>query len=107
MKCKNDDGWTTNPNYNDNFGAESDDRSITDPTYEVGYKKPPKHSRFKKGESGNTKGRRKPLPSAVSIVRKILKVRRRISIGGEILQVTNQEDLSLRAIMRDISKGDF
>jgi hypothetical protein len=82
MKCKNDDGWTTNPDYNDNFGAESDDRSITDPIYEVGYKKPPKHSQFKKGQSGNTKGRRKLLLSAVSIVRKILKGKRRISIDG-------------------------
>ena len=27
--------------------------------YEVGYRKPPKHSRFKKGLSGNPKGRRK------------------------------------------------
>lgn len=27
--------------------------------YEVGYKRPPKHSRFKPGQSGNPKGRRK------------------------------------------------
>lgn len=28
-------------------------------TYEVGYKKPPKHSQFKKGQSGNKRGRPK------------------------------------------------
>ena len=30
-----------------------------DPSYVVGYKKPPKHTQFKKGHSGNTKGRPK------------------------------------------------
>ena len=25
--------------------------------YDIGYKKPPEHSRFKKGQSGNPKGR--------------------------------------------------
>ena len=29
--------------------------------YEVGYGKPPKHTRFKKGQSGNPKGRPKGL----------------------------------------------
>jgi hypothetical protein len=29
------------------------------PSYEVGYKKPPKHSRFQKGRSGNPNGRPK------------------------------------------------
>jgi hypothetical protein len=28
-----------------------------EPDYEVGYKKPPKHSQFKKGQSGNPRGR--------------------------------------------------
>lgn len=31
----------------------------------VGYKKPPKHSRFKKGQSGNPSGRRKGRSSTV------------------------------------------
>jgi hypothetical protein len=33
--------------------------------YEVGYKKPPKHSRFKKGESGNPRGRPKRATHAM------------------------------------------
>ena len=32
----------------------------------VGYKKPPKHSRFKKGQSGNPSGRRKGRSSTVN-----------------------------------------
>jgi hypothetical protein len=31
---------------------------MTDPANGVGYKKPPKHSQFKKGQSGNPGGRR-------------------------------------------------
>ena len=31
------------------------------PPYEVGYKRPPKHTRFKPGQSGNPKGRRPKL----------------------------------------------
>lgn len=37
-------------------GDDSDKRS-SEPKYKVGYKKPPKHTRFKKGQSGNKKGR--------------------------------------------------
>lgn len=31
----------------------------SNPSYEVGYGKPPRHSRFQKGQSGNPKGRAK------------------------------------------------
>ena len=34
-------------------------RNPADSTYEVGYKKPPRETRFKKGQSGNPKGRPK------------------------------------------------
>ena len=40
--------------------------------YEVGYKKPPKHSRFKKGRSGNLKGRPKGRKNMRTIVKDIL-----------------------------------
>ena len=35
--------------------------------YQVGYKKPPKHTRFKKGQSGNPKGRPKKVVHAPSM----------------------------------------
>ncbi|QNE33031.1 hypothetical protein F1C10_14630 [Sphingomonas sp. NBWT7] len=37
----------------------------------VGYKKPPKHSQFKKGESGNKKGRPKGAKGLKTIVREV------------------------------------
>lgn len=42
-----------------NDGYESHAENIPAPPYEVGYKKPPEHSRFKKGKSGNPQGRPK------------------------------------------------
>jgi len=36
--------------------------------YEVGYGKPPKHSQFKKGTSGNPRGRRKGSKNFVTIM---------------------------------------
>jgi hypothetical protein len=39
--------------------------------YPVGYKKPPKHSQFKKGESGNKKGRPKGAKGLKTIVRDV------------------------------------
>ena len=39
--------------------------SDTPPEYRVGYRKPPLHSRFKKGQSGNPEGGRLPGPRTV------------------------------------------
>jgi hypothetical protein len=32
--------------------------------YEIGYRRPPRETRFKKGQSGNPKGRRKKKPAS-------------------------------------------
>lgn len=44
---------------------------LNEATYEVGYKKPPKHSQFKKGQSGNRKGRPKGSKNAKQLVHDI------------------------------------
>jgi hypothetical protein len=41
-------------------------------TYEVGYRKPPKHSQFKQGKSGNPRGRPKGARGLKTIARKLL-----------------------------------
>lgn len=40
--------------------------------YEVGYKKPPIHTRFKKGTSGNASGKAKPATDVLSALEKTL-----------------------------------
>lgn len=50
--------------------------------YIVGYKKPPLHSRFQKGNSGNPGGRRKPV--AANIHQALVNtLARRVTVAGE------------------------
>lgn len=53
-----DDSDDRNDGENDRHGGDLKDRNDNDDN-KVGYRKPPKHSRFKKGQSGNKKGRPK------------------------------------------------
>ena len=46
-------------------------------SYEVGYKRPPKHTRFKKGHSGNPKGRPKGTGGTGALVKVRVAVRQR------------------------------
>ncbi len=40
---------------------------VGDDDYEVGYRKPPEHAKFKKGKSGNPKGRPKREPEDIDV----------------------------------------
>lgn len=51
---------------------DSDSRTIGSPDYEVGYRKPPRHSQFKPGRSGNPRGRPKAAKGLQTIVRDTL-----------------------------------
>ena len=50
---------------------KDDDNNNSSPTYKVGYGKPPEHTRFKQGQSGNPKGRKKQDKTIRSILHKI------------------------------------
>jgi hypothetical protein len=74
--------------------------------YEVGYKKPPEQSRFKKGVSPNPKGRpkRKPL-AAADIINNVLNAPAEYRERGQTKKSTRQE-LTLRNYVRLALKGD-
>lgn len=60
--------------------------------YKVGYKKPPKHSQFKKGKSGNPKGRPKKQENTINdILEKIFKRPIKVSQNGEVKTISQQE----------------
>jgi hypothetical protein len=73
----------------------SEDRS-----YEVGYGKPPKHSRFKPGQSGNPKGRKPGSKNVMTLLEETLfdtvkvrekgKVRRVPAIQACLINLRNQ-----------------
>ena len=74
------------------------DQPTPDVGYEVGYKKPPKHTRFKPGQSGNPKGRPKKAESLNTIVRENLtqKVTVRTSLGEK--RITRIEAVIHKAV---------
>jgi hypothetical protein len=61
-----------------------DDSNSHEPgDYPVGYKKPPVHTRFKPGQSGNPRGRPKRKPTESERLRKVLESRLPITENGK------------------------
>lgn len=56
-----------------------------------GYGKPPKHTRFQKGRSGNPRGRPKREESFADLIRQELKKRIRIQENGRVIRITKRE----------------
>lgn len=60
--------------------------------YKVGYKKPPKHSQFKRGKSGNPKGRPKRKKESMSdLIGKLFNKTIKVSVNGDIKTITQAE----------------
>jgi hypothetical protein len=64
--------------------------------YEVGFGKPPKRTRFKKGRSGNPFGRPRKKPDVYSELTKVLCENVTIAVDGQPEKVTVQQALLLR-----------
>ena len=58
--------------------------------YEVGYRKPPKASRWRKGRSGNPRGRQKGIPSLKTELTQELGEMIAIKEQGQPRKITNQ-----------------
>jgi hypothetical protein len=71
----------------------------------IGYRKPPAHSRFKKGESGNPSGRRKGSRNLATVLERELAQRVTIVEGGKKMRLTKQEVVVKSAINKAM-KGD-
>ena len=79
-------------------GGDDDDR--------VGYGRPPKHSRFKPGQSGNPRGRGKKRESLQDIVANVLFEKMEVRIGERTRKIANVNALMRTAVSRAL-KGDY
>ena len=78
-------------------------KSKTD--YAVGYKKPPKHSQFKPGESGNPKGRPKGAKNLATELLEELQERVKVKEDGKPKSVSKQRAM-IKAQLAKAVQGD-
>jgi hypothetical protein len=79
------------------------DHDPADPGYEVGYGRPPKHSHFEPGKSGNPNGRPKGSRSPRSIFHKISNEKIALREGDRALVATKIEGVWRRTFMKALN----
>ena len=73
--------------------------------YQIGYGKPPRHTRFKKGQSGNPKGRPKRPDSFAQLARRTFNERIAIRENGERRTISKLEAV-LKQLVNKAATGD-
>src|SRR5687768_13482363 len=89
----------------ENEGANPPTQADPKPAYDVGYGRPPVHSRFKPGVSGNPSGRHKGTPNLKTLFNRILKEEVSLREGTEVRKVTKAEAV-MRGLVLGALKGD-
>jgi hypothetical protein len=73
--------------------------------YEVGYGKPPKHTRFRQGQSGNPRGRAKNTRNLKTELRSVLDETLSLSMAGREVKLSARKAMLL-ALRNKALKGD-
>jgi len=89
MESFEDEGW-----------SENDDE------YEVGYRKPPKHSRFKKGQSGNPRGKPRGTKNSATLLKQALLASVLVKQNGHQTKTTKLRVIVTRLIHQAM-QGDY
>jgi hypothetical protein len=76
------------------------------PAYEIGFGKPPKHSRFRKGLSGNPKGRPKGRRNLATVLERTLQEKVVINENGVRRTVTKLE-AAVKQLVNKAAAGDL
>ena len=75
------------------------------PNYEVGYGKPPRHTRFKKGQSGNPKGRPNGSKNAATLLNEALHEEVVVNENGRRRTLTKLE-AAMKQLANRAAAGD-
>jgi hypothetical protein len=78
-----------------------------EPAYDVGYGRPPKHSQFKRGQSGNPRGRTKGQLNTQTYLDKILNQKVVVNEQGRSRTITKREVILTQLVNRAAGKGDL
>jgi hypothetical protein len=73
-------------------------RSPGETSYEIGYRKPPKHARFKPGQSGNPRGRPKAAKSAGAALNNALEAKVKLRGNGKERHVSSLDAYFIRVV---------
>ncbi len=84
---------------------EESDKQAPEPPYTVGYGRPPRHTRFRKGRSGNPKGRPKGSKPAKTLLQEALSAPVAVTEGGST-RVIEQRHALFKAMVAKAIKGD-
>jgi Family of unknown function (DUF5681) len=78
-----------------------------EPTYEVGYGKPPKANQFRKGRTGNPRGKRQGGENTISAFKRIVSERVKINDGEKVRTTTLAEAVILKNYNAAVQKDPF
>jgi hypothetical protein len=70
------------------------------PAYEVGYGRPPRHTRFKPGQSGNPRGRPKNAKNLSTLLSEALNERVIVAENGRRRKITKREAIIAQLVNR-------
>ena len=68
--------------------------------YEVGYGKPPRHTRFKKGQSGNPRGRPRASKNLSTLLTEVLNERVTVAENDGRRKITKREAIIIQLVNR-------
>lgn len=87
------------------MGVSKTQEGKDDGTYQVGYRRPPRHSRFKPGQSGNARGRPKGSKSPKLLLEEALRAPITVTEAG-VSRTVEQRQVLFKALLAKAIKGD-
>jgi hypothetical protein len=81
--------------------------SAADSAHEIGYGKPPKANQFRKGRTGNPRGKRQGEENTISAFKRIVLKRVKINDGEKVRTMTLAEAVILKNYNAAVQKNPF